>query len=108
MAVFTWKRNNDLIEEQRRKVTVITNHLTAIQGKFTPAQWDEISREKTGFYYLITDAMYYGYVTLDERLLKTVQTPAQATALLENMRTLCNAYQKEVAKRGVRPASIED
>ncbi len=97
MAVLTWKSHNNTMGQQAIIEEKLRQHLIAIKPNFTGRQWNDIC-EARGVYYMVTKAMLDGFVVMDEDLLKTVRTPAQANALYENMKTMQNLYEKEVKK----------
>lgn len=97
MAVLTWKSHNNTMGQQVIIEEKLRQHLIAIKDNFTGRQWNDICDAK-GVFYKVSEAMLNGYVVMDEALLKTVRTPAQATALYENMKTMEKLYAAEVKK----------
>lgn len=97
MAVLTWKSHNNTMDQEVVLEEKLRSHLTAIKGNFTGRQWSDICSPK-GVFAMVSAAMYNGFVVIDLGLLATVKTPAQATALYENMKTMEAQYAKELKK----------
>ncbi len=97
MAVLTWKTNNITIGQLAIHEEKLRQHLIDIKTNFTGRQWQDIC-DDNGVFMNVTRAMLDNYVVMDEALLKTVRTPAQATALYENMKTMERLYAAELKK----------